>query len=81
MRYTMENIVNKRAKILEASIPAMIGKTATVLYDGGDIDIVVGLPKGEGLGWEHPDFPEYECWWVLREDIEIIYSVTKSKFK
>ena len=52
----MENIVNKKVKILEASISAMIGKTATVLYDVGDIGIVVGLPKGTGLGWEHPDF-------------------------
>ena len=77
----MENLVNKKVKILEASIPAMIGKTVTVLYDVGDIDIIVGLPKGKGLGWEHPDFPEYRCWWVLRENIEIMSSVTKSKFK
>lgn len=77
----MENIVNKRVKILEASISAMIGKNATVLYDVGDFYIIVGLPKGEGLGWEHPDFPEYDCWWILRENIEIISSVTKSKFK
>ena len=45
----MENIVNKKVKILEASISAMIGKTATVLYDVGDVDIIVGLPKGKGL--------------------------------
>lgn len=77
----MENIVNKKVKILEASISAMVGKTVTVLYDVGDIDIIVGFPKGKGLGWEHPDFPEYECWWVLRENIEIIPSVTKSKFR
>lgn len=63
----MENIVNKRAKILEASISAIIGKTVTVLYDGGGFDIIVGFPRGRGLGWEHPDFPEYECRWVLRE--------------
>lgn len=81
MRYTMENIVNKKVKILEASISAMIGKTATVLYDVGDINIVVGLPKGTGLGWEHSDFPEYVCLWLLRENIEIIPYVTKSKFK
>ena len=60
----MENIVNKKVKILKSSIPARRGKSVTVLYDVGDIDIIVGLPKGEGLGWEHPDFPEYECWWV-----------------
>lgn len=77
----MENIVNKKVKILEASIPARRGKCVTVLYDVGDIDIIVGLPKGEGLGREHPDFPEYECWWVFRENIEIISPVTKSKFK
>lgn len=77
----MENIVNKKVKMLEASIPARRGKSVTVLYDVGDIDIIVGLPKGEGLGWEHPDFPGYECWWVFRENIEIIPSVTKSKFK
>lgn len=81
MRYTMENIVNKKVKILEASISAMIGKTATVLYDVGGIDIIVGFPKGKGLGWEHPDFPEYDCRWLLRENIEIISPVTKSKFK
>lgn len=77
----MENIVNKKVKILESSISAMIGKTATVLYDVGDIDIIVGLPKGKGLGWEHPDFPEYGCWRVLRENIEIMSSVTRSKFR
>lgn len=77
----MENIVNKKVKILEAGISAMTGKTATVLYDVGDIDIIVGFPKGKGLGWEHSDFPEYECWWVLREDIDIISSVTRSKFR
>ena len=77
----MENIVNKKVKILEASIPAMIGETGTVLYDVGDIDILVGFPKGKVLGWEHPDFPEYGCRWVLRENIEIIPSVTKSKFR
>lgn len=77
----MENIVNKKAKILEAGISDIIGKTVTVLYDVGDIDIIVGLPKGKGLGWEHPDFPEYECRWVLRENIEIISHVTKSKFR
>lgn len=77
----MENIVNKKVKILEASISAMIGKTATVLYDVEDIDIVVGFPKGKGLGWGNPDFPEYECRWVLRKNIEIISPVTKSKFK
>lgn len=76
----MKNIVNKKVKILEASISAMIGKTAKVLYDGGRIDIIVGFPKGKGLGWEHSDFPEYDCWWVLKENIEIIPSVTKSKF-
>ena len=81
MRYGMENLVNKKAKILEASISAMIGKTVTVLHDVGGIDIIVGLPKDSGLGWTHPDFPEYECWWVLRESIEIISPVTKSKFK
>ncbi len=59
----------------------MIGKTVTVLYDVGGFGIIVGLPKGKGLCWEHSDFPEYECWWVLRENIEIISSVTKSKFK
>lgn len=77
----MENIVNKEAKILEASISAMIGKTVTVLYDAGGIDIIVGFPKGKGLGWEHPDFPEYDCWWILREDIEIISPVTRIKFR
>lgn len=77
----MENIVNKKAKILEAGISDIIGKTVTVLYDVGDIDIIVGLPKAKGLGWEHPDFPEYECRWVLRENIEIIPHVTKSKFR
>lgn len=77
----MENIVNKEVKILEASISAMIGKIATVLYDVGDGNIVVGFLKGERLGWEHLDFPEYGCWWVLRENIEIISSVTRSKFR
>ena len=77
----MENIVNKKATILEASIPAMIGKTVTALYDVGGIDIIVGLPKGKGLGWKHPDFPEYECWWVLRENIKIMSSVTRIKFR
>lgn len=77
----MGNLVNRKVTILEASIPAMIGKTVTVLYDVGDIDIIVGLPKGKGFGWKHPDFPEYECRWVLRENIEIISHVTKSKFK
>lgn len=77
----MENIVNKKVKILEASISAMMGKTGTVLYDVGDIDIIVGFPKGKGLGWEHHDFPEYECCWVLRKNIEIIFPVTKSKFR
>ena len=77
----MKNLVNKRAKILEASISAMIGKTATVLHDEGGINVVVGFPKGRGLGWENPDFPEYECWWVIRDNIEILSSVTKSKFK
>lgn len=74
----MENIENKKVKILEASISAMIGKTVTVLYDGGDIDIIVGFPKGIGLGWTHSDFPDYECWWLLRENIEIISPVTKA---
>lgn len=77
----MENIINKKVTILEASISAIVGKTATVLYDVGDIDIIVGLPKGKGLGWEHPDFPEHECRWVFRENIEIMSSVTKSKFR
>lgn len=77
----MKNIVNKKVKILEASIPAMVGKTATALHDAGGIDIIVGFHKGKGLGWEHPDFPEYGCWWVLKENIEIIPSVTRSKFR
>ena len=77
----MENLVGRKARILNTSIHEMIGNTVTVLHDVGGIDIIVGFPKGKGLGWETSDFPEYGCLWILRENIEIIPSVTKSKFK
>lgn len=77
----MENLVNKKVKILEASIPAMIGKTVTILYSHSRVDIIVGFPKETGLGWSHSDFSDYGCWFVQFSDLEFISSVTRSKFR
>ncbi len=80
----MENLVGRKARILNTSIPEMIGKTVTILYSHGREDIVVGFPKETGLGWSHsdfPDFPDYLCWFVEFSNLELISSVTNSKFK
>lgn len=77
----MENLVNKKVKIIQTSVPAMVGKTVIVLYDEGYNNIIVGFPKSSNLGWAHSDFPEYSCWWMDRDNLEIMSPVTKSKFK
>ena len=77
----MENLVGRKARILSTSIHEMIGKTVTILYSQGREDIIVGFPKELGLGWSHSDFPDYGCWFVEFSNLELISSVTNSKFK
>lgn len=83
----MENIVNKEVKILEASISDMIGKIATVLYDGGDIDIIVGFfCEGVQTNYELEYFVnEYPglkaTWWFAHRGLELANSFTHTKFR
>ena len=41
----MENLVGRKARILNTSIHEMIGNTVTILYSQGREDIIVGFLK------------------------------------
>lgn len=77
----MEELVGRKARILNTSIHEMIGKTVTILYSHEGEDIIVGFPKEMGLGWSHSDFPNYGCWFVGFSNLEFISPVTRSKFR
>lgn len=77
----MENLVGRKARILNASIHEMIGKTVTILYYHDGEDIIVGFPKELGLGWPHSYFPDYGCWFIGLFDLKFMSSVTRSKFR
>lgn len=71
----------RKAKILSASIPAIIGQIVDVLHRENDNNIIIGFTKEGLFGWSHEDFPDYRCWYVSLDEIEFISTVTNSKFK
>ena len=77
----MENLVGRKARILRTSIHEMIGRAVTILYSQDREGIIVGFPKETGLGWSHSDFPDYLCLFVEFSNLELISSVTRSKFR
>ncbi len=77
----MENLVGRRARILEASIPEIVGKTVKILYVEADNTAIIGFHKDSRFGWKHESFPGYKCWYVSLRILELIPSVTNSKFK
>lgn len=77
----MENLVGRKARVLSASIPEMVGETITVLYSHGREDIIVGFPKESHFGWSHSDYPDYRCWFVEFSSLEFLTPYTKNKFR
>lgn len=77
----MENLVGRRARILDASIPKIVGKTVKILYVEADNTVIIGFHKDSRFGWKHESFPDYKCWYVSLRILELIPSVTNSKFK
>lgn len=77
----MEELVGRRARILDASIPEMVGKIVKILYVEADNTAIIGFHKDSHFGWKHGCFPDYKCWYVSLRILELIPSVTNSKFK
>lgn len=77
----MEELVGRRARILNASIPEMVGKTVKILYVEADNTAIIGFHKDSRFGWKHERFPDYKCWYVSLHILELISSVTNIKFK
>lgn len=77
----MEELVGRRARILEASTPEIVGKTVKILYVEADNTGIIGFHKDSRFGWKHECFPDYKCWYVSLRILELIPSVTNSKFK
>lgn len=77
----MKELVGRRARILDASIPEIVGNTVKILYVEADNTTVIGFHKDSRFGWKHESFPDYKCWYVSLRILELISSVTNSKFK
>lgn len=77
----MEELVGRRARILDASIPKIAGKIVKILYVEDDNTVIIGFHRGSHFGWKHESFPDYKCWYVSLHVLELIPSVTNSKFK
>ena len=77
----MEELVGRRARILEASIPKIVGKTVKILYVEADNTAIIGFHKDSRFGWKRESFPDYKCWYVSLRILELISSVTNNKFK
>ena len=77
----MENIVGRKARILNTSIHEIVGKTVKILYAEADNTAIIGFHKDSRFGWKHECFPDYKCWYVSLRILELIPSMTNSKFK
>lgn len=77
----MEELVGRRARVLGASIPEIEGKIVKILYVEADNTAIIGFHKDSRFGWKHESFPDYKCWYVSLHILELIPSVTNSKFK
>lgn len=77
----MEELIGRRARILDASTPEIVGKTVKILYVEDDNTAIIGFHKDSRFGWEHGSFLGYKCWYVSLRILELIPSVTNSKFK
>ena len=71
----------RKVRVLDASIPEIIGEIAEVIADENEGTYLLGFPKDSGLGWEDSSIPNYSCWYTLKENVEFIGTVTNSKFK
>lgn len=62
----------------------MAGIEAIIINEGRLIGgaYLVGFPLDSPLGWYDSDYTkEYRCWWIAKEYLEPITTITRSKFK
>ncbi len=77
--------MGKRVRITEDYYDQdMVGAEAVIIKDESPSNgsVLLGFPLDSELGWYDSRYStEYRCWWISSKYLELITTVTRSKFK
>lgn len=61
-----------------------VGEEAVIIKDKrlSNNSVLLGFPLDSPFGWYDSDYnTEYRCWWIEKEYLENVTTITRSKFR